>query len=129
MNKQKVLVLLLQETHVNQNVREIRKNYTWFFAGDTEKNGGKNHTEAGVATIIHNSLVNYIWDIQSYSDRLISITLGYAIPVSFISAYMYTAAALSEDKNNCYKKIKEIQTQLQKQGQHTREATSTQEYK
>merc|ERR1711924_92408 len=78
MNKKGIYILLLQETHVNQNVREIRKHYTWFFAGDTDKNGGKNHTEAGVAIVIHNSLTNYIWDVQSYSDRLISLTLGYA---------------------------------------------------
>ena len=104
MNKRNIQSLLLQETHVNQHVREIRKNYTWFFAGDTDKNSGKNHTEAGVAIVIHNELINYIWDIQSYSDRLISVTLGYAIPISFISTYHYTSTAKSEDKNNCYKK-------------------------
>ena len=56
MKTQKILILLLQETHVNQNVREIRKNYIWFLAGDAE-NGEENHTEAGVAIVIHNSLV------------------------------------------------------------------------
>ena len=121
-----IKILLLQ---VNQNVMEIRENYTWFFAGSIDKNIGKNHTGAGVAIIISKELTGYIWDVQSYSDRLISITLGYAIPISFRSAYMYTAAASSEDKSKCYNKLKEIKTKLQNSGPTYTGVTSTPEYK
>ena len=41
MNKQKILILLLQETHVNQNVREIRKTIPGFLQGTQRKTGEK----------------------------------------------------------------------------------------
>ena len=106
----------MQETHASINTREIRKHYTWFFAGENPGEHNRAHTEAGVAIVIDNNWRNYIWDIQPYSDRLISITLGYSIPVSFISTYMPTASAETEKKDKHYKALYKVQTDLQKKG-------------
>ena len=120
MKKNNVNILLLQETHVNMNVREQRKHFTWFFAGSVDKKDstGKRvlNTEAGVAIILNNELLNFIWDIQPISDRLITLTLGYSIPISFISAYMPYAYKDSEDKEFQYNEFNEHQIQLQKKG-------------
>ena len=96
----------MQETHVNMNVREMRKSgYTWFFGGDVDNPLKGQHTEAGVAIVIHRDLSNYIWDIDPISDRIITITLGYSIPISFISAYAPTSAADTETKEKFYNTV------------------------
>jgi exonuclease III len=74
------------------------------------------HTEAGVAIVVSNELINYIWDINPINDRIIAVTLGYSIPIRFISAYAPTSAAEPETKEKFYKQLKTIQTKLQKQG-------------
>ena len=73
-------------------------------------------TEAGVAIVIKNELKNYIWDVNPVSNRLMSISIGYAITISVISVYIPTAQHDLNYKEQNYKNLSKLQNQLQKQG-------------
>ena len=79
----------IQETHQTINSVENRKNYKWFHSG--EKDGKEGSRYAGVAFIVHNELLNYINDIEPINDRIIVLTLGYAMEITIINAYAPTA--------------------------------------
>ena len=61
------------------------------------------HTEAGVAIVIARELTNYMWDINPVNDRIMTITMGYSMPISFACAYAPTSAATTETKEQFYK--------------------------
>ena len=65
-------IILLQETKINQSGIEKRKDYTIFFSGD---NTEEEHTEAGVAIMIKNSLLNTVIDVIPIDDRIMTITI------------------------------------------------------
>ena len=115
-----ISIVLLQETHVNLNVREQRKHFTWLFAGDVDKKtvDGKltPNTEAGVAIVIDNELLNFIWDIQPISDRIMTLTLGYRIPINFVNSYSPHAKIHEDIKYEHYDKLKSVQLKLQGKG-------------
>ena len=52
----------LQETRNQQNSREARKQYTWYFSWE---NGREGYT-AGVGIVIDNKATQYISDIEAY---------------------------------------------------------------
>ena len=67
-----------------------------------------NNTNAGVAIVIDNELLNYITDIEPVNDRIMSITLGYVMPITFISVYSPTATKnyTLEDKQTHYNNVR-----------------------
>ena len=104
MTSSKTKILLVQETHTNLNARESRSKYTWFFSGSPHTQS--EHTNAGVAIVVNNELLNYIQDIEPISDRLMYVTLGYTMPITLINVYMPTAAYETQAKENQYKQLK-----------------------
>ena len=96
----------MQETHINQTVVETRKEYTWYYAGNNEK-GEEGNNFAGVGFIIKNLLINYIKDIKPINDRIIVITMGYAMPLTIICVYIPTAEHSEEEKDTIYEQIEE----------------------
>ena len=88
-------ILLVQETHVTTCSREDRKRYTWYFIAGDDPEKSK---YAGVAIVIRNELKNYIHDIEPINERIMWITFGYVVPITFINVYFYTATHRTEDK-------------------------------
>ena len=79
MTNNNVKIAGIQETHIDPNPRESRKEYTWYFSGES---GFTEYTQ-GVAIVIHSSLAQYILDIlvEPVTDRLITITLNSQLPM------------------------------------------------
>ena len=62
-----LMILLLQETHINETYVEKRKTHTWYFSGDESKNTAlnkKKYTEAGVCIVIDNKSIHNVADIK-----------------------------------------------------------------
>ena len=71
------------------------------------RGGIDNNTNARVAIVIDNELLNYITGIELISDRIMLITLGHIMPVTFISNYSPTATNYTiEEKIEHYDKLK-----------------------
>ena len=97
MGKRKIQIAEIQETRQTINSVENRTNYKWFHSG--EKNGEEGSRYAGVAFIVHNELLNYIKGIEPINDRIIVLTLGYAVEITIINAYAPTADKREAEKN------------------------------
>lgn len=61
-------IVALQETKANNNSKETRKEYTWFFGGDQTKT----HTDYGMG-FIRNDWLQHIEDIEPIDDRIMLI--------------------------------------------------------
>ena len=100
MKENKIKILLLQETHINKNCMEQRKHYTFYSAGNMNRKDAKgeisNNPNAGVGIVIDNELLNYITEIEPIHDRIMTITLGHTMPITFFNCYGRTAARPSE---------------------------------
>ena len=114
MRRQQIKLLLLQETHINCNARESRKHFTWFFSGDETQ--ATPNTHAGVAIVICNDLLNYIQEIEPIDDRIMYMTLGHTMPVTFVNVYAPTAEHDTETKESFYTKLRRVQIKKQKKG-------------
>ena len=90
MKERGVKILLLQETKSKFDSKEVRKDYTWHFSGDRHTSQTQVF-EAGVAIVVHNSILKHVVDVIPWSDRIISITLQASMPLTFISAYAFPA--------------------------------------
>ena len=102
MTRKNIRILCLQETRCRENIRESRKNYTWFFSGE----GGNTTTYTpGVGLVMHNSFLQYIEDIEPINDRLMYITLKGTMPCTIICCYMAQSDRPSEEKTACYEKL------------------------
>ena len=68
------------------------------------------YTHAGVGIVINNELANYIREIEPINDRIMSITLGYTVPITIICNYSRTATEghTFEQKTEHYGKLEEI---------------------
>ena len=98
MDFKRIDILVIQETHVGDESREPFKNsnYSWFFSG-----GAQGATcYHGVAIVIKNGLRNYIKDIETIHERLMTLTRSGQIDVTIVAAYAPTAIATAEDKDN-----------------------------
>ena len=90
-------ILVIQETHVGDEIREQFKksSYSWFFPG-----GAQGATcYHGVAIVVKNELRNYIKDIAAIDERLMTFTQSGQIDVTIVAAYAPTAIATAEDKD------------------------------
>ena len=110
MAKNEIDILCLQETRNNQNSRETRKNYTWFFSGE----GGRKDYTAGVGMVIRNKFMQYIEDIVPINDRLMYLTIRGTIETNIVCTYMPPAERqnlpdiLTVEKDNAYEEIQKI---------------------
>ena len=110
MSEKEIDILCLQETRNNQNSRESRKSYTWFFSGE----GGREEYTAGVGMVINNNFLKYIEDIEPVNDRLMYATLRGTIESNIICTYMPPAERqnhlekLVEDKDKAYDEIQKV---------------------
>ena len=80
MQTNKIDILVIQETTINQTKIENRKKYTWYFSGDTKRQSGQQkrnmaeYTEAGVAIVLNNKYKRNINTLHPISDRPVSYT-------------------------------------------------------
>ena len=57
---------------------------------------------------IKEELIHYVLDVETTSERLMTITLRGRIPVTIASAYAPTAAATAEDKDTFYEALQTL---------------------
>ena len=117
MEEQQIDIMLIQETHIGDEIIENFKksNYVWYYSGGGLAAKGETCYH-GVGIIIRKELKNYILDVETISERLMTITLRGRIPVTLASAYAPTAAATAEDKDNFYEAFRKITHKHKKKG-------------
>ena len=74
--------------------------------GGLETKGQICYHEVGI--IISKELLNYVLDVETLSERLMTITLRGKIPVTLASAYAPTAIATAEEKDNFYAALQKL---------------------
>ena len=94
MKEKDIDILTLTETRNNQNSKESRKQYTWFFSGE----GGREEYTAGVGIVINNELIQYLEDAEPITDRLAYITLRGPLNINIAVTYTPTADRPTEEK-------------------------------
>ncbi len=97
MKRKGIHVLVLQETAIDTNSREIRGEYTWYFSG--EKKTITNWTY-GVGIVINNDIVKNVDDIIPITDKLIVIRLKGTLETTIIGTYMPQAHRPKEEKSH-----------------------------
>jgi len=103
--EEKIDIILASETKINKNQKEIREKYTWFFSGENRiKEDGKFVT--GVGILIKSTLNNYIKEVIPVNDRIITITLNYTLPITFIGVYAPPSERTKKEKEEFYKVLK-----------------------
>ena len=100
-------ILGLQEAKVANNGQERRKGYTWYFSGEqrtrqARKDCDSRRFDAGVGIIIRNEYRNSVDKIIPINDRIIIMTMRFAIHVSIKVAYAPTANSEDYEKNDFY---------------------------
>ena len=78
-----------------------KSNYVWYFSGGGLAAKGIPCYQ-GVGIIIKKELLNYVFDAETISERLMTVTLRGRIPITVASAYAPTAAATTEEKDTFY---------------------------
>ena len=116
MDENDIKLMMVQETHLNRNCKEVRKNYTCFFSGSRKK---EDHTYAGVAIVIKNTWVKFVQDVGPISDRIMWMSLGYTMPFTFINAYVPTAQHSYDEKMQYMNRSKRHSKRNQNGDQHT----------
>ena len=104
MRDNKIMIATIQETRINQNAREARKEYTLYFSGEK----GRPEYTAGVAIVINNKYIQHILDIIPITDIIMYIILNAILPITIMSVYTPQAERPEEEKQETYKEIKKI---------------------
>lgn len=112
MSSMDVQVLATQETRVNSTQKELKKGYSWFFS--TGPNHGYKNFSSGVGSVIKNSFMKYVIDINPLDDRIIVLQLNHEPPICMISAYAPTSAADLEKKGHFYAQLDKVVATFQK---------------
>ena len=66
--------------------------------------------------IIKKALSNYVLDVETISERLMTITLRGKIPITVASAYAPTAISPAEDKDKFYTSLQKLTNKHKKKG-------------
>ena len=82
MEKEKVDILGIQETHVGKNNRSKREKYTWYMNGNEE-----DREYAGMAYVIRNQMNKYIQDIIPHRNRMLQVRLKGTTTISLLTVY------------------------------------------
>ena len=115
MKKHNIRIMVLQETYVKQNTREVRKGFTWYFSGENKT--GREWT-AGVAIIVETTYVKYIEDIEPINDRLMHITIRGTMPITLICVYIPQGARTTEEKEEVYEQLEKYTRKRRAKDQH-----------
>ena len=102
MEASKTEIMVLQETHVGDNRKDINEKYTWFYGGV----GEERTIREGVAVVIKNEMRNYVQDVVMVSERIIILKLRGTVPITVIGVYAPTALATEAKKTMFYKTLK-----------------------
>ena len=115
MKDNQIDVLVIQETHIGDEIIEHFKksNHIWYYSGGGLEPKGE-ACYHGVGIVIKKELANYVLDVETISERLMTITLRGKIPVTIASAYAPTAVATAEDKDNFYNALTKLTKKFKK---------------
>ena len=105
-------LLFAQETHVTQNSKEKRKNYTWYLNGSDT--GDREF--AGMAVIVKNEIHEFIKDVIPHNHRLLEVQLEGTIPTTLVSAYAPQAGRPQAEKTEFYETLTMIVQKINKKG-------------
>ena len=107
-------VLLLQETKTKQHMKEVRKQYTWFFSGQ-QKTDEYVH---GVGFVIDNSIIKDLLDIHPVSDRIaVSVfRLGASYTLNLITTYAPHAGRAEAEKDAFYGELQQTHDKYKNKG-------------
>jgi exonuclease III len=87
MKKERIGILVLQETKTTTNHRETRKETSSFFSGEHRTNTLQMRFSAGVAVIISHNIIHAVRNVVPISDRIITITLESQPLLNIVGAY------------------------------------------
>ena len=96
MKKNNINVMIVTETHVQDNQMETRKATTWYFTG-TEGDKKKNFGE-GVAIVINGEWRNYAEDVEPVNGMIMTLTMRGTPGVKVVGCYAPTAQHPEERK-------------------------------
>lgn len=94
---------MFNKTRNNQNSRETRKQFIWFFSGE----GGSKEYTAGVGIVVSNKFMQYVEDVEPISGRLMYITIRGTLETNIICTYMPPADRPDEEKDKAYDKLQQ----------------------
>ena len=83
MTAQNIDILMAQETHISQNSREKKKDYTWYLNG----NEAGEREFAGMAVVVTNKMHKYITDVIPHTNRMVELRLCGTTPVTILGIY------------------------------------------
>ena len=104
MRERDIDVLAIQESHIKENAREVRKRYTWFFGGAPVKSLHDRYS-TGVGLIVKNGMVNNIREVRPVNDRLMTMTIMQTVPLNIINGYAPHAERPDEEKDMFYESL------------------------
>ena len=104
MEKNGIDILGTQETHISQNNKERRKNYTWYLNGNEE---GEREF-AGVAWVISNKLNKYISDVIPHNSRVTELRIEGTAPIFLMNIYAPQSGRPKEEKEQFYQELRSL---------------------
>ena len=113
MEKNGIDILGTQETHISQNNKERRKNYTWYLNGNEE---GEREF-AGVAWVISNKLNKYISDVRPHNSRVTELRIEGTAPITLMNIYAPQSGRPKEEKPQFYQELRLLIKHIPKKGQ------------
>eukprot|EP00973_Karenia_brevis_P045435 6293450-Karenia_brevis.AAC.1 len=115
MRRYDVDILGIQETQIEINQQEIRKEYLWFYSGESRiKRQG--YMVAGVGIVIKKEWAHYIYKIEPVNDRIMYIQMKYSVIITIIILYAFTAEGDDEHKDTFYEVLQDIYNEVRTVG-------------
>ena len=93
MRENNIEILLLQETHIETNSIENKKDYTWYFSGNQTK-----REFYGMGIVISNKILPYVENIRPIDSHIMILNLNTIIKTTFINAYYCPHADRPEEE-------------------------------
>lgn len=117
MEHNKINFMVLQETHIGDEIKESfkRSKFTRFLSGGAPEQKGE-QCHHGVGIIVRNEFRNFITDVETINERFMTVTVNGKFPVTFVAAYAPTAIATAEEKDDFYDKFTEITKRYKRKG-------------
>ena len=112
MTNNSIDITCAQETHISQNSKEKKKDYTWYLNGNEQ---GEREF-AGMAVIIRNHMSKFVTDIIPHSSRIVEIKLAGTSPISILAVYAPQSGRPQEEKSNFYELLHKLIQGINKGG-------------
>ena len=94
MKLNQVAILCAQETHVAQNTKEKRTDYTWYLNGNEE---GEREF-AGMAAVVQNSTHKHLIDVIPHCPRIMELQLAGPALITILNIYAPQAGRPQAEK-------------------------------